>query len=310
MSFTSLVRDELARVEVEGIPAQKAELIAIVRLMGTIGGTKGKHRVEIATESAPIARRVIRLAHLSYSLKTELTTRRSMLHKTNNYLITIPAQPGLQKLLTEGGLFGGDNHTFGIPPKLVFEDGAATAYLRGAFLATGFMADPKGDFHFELSVHNEVLAQEIQKLMMRFEIEPKIIVRRGSWTVYLKGADHIINFLALVGAHSALLEAEGERVYKSIRSDINRKVNAEIANQAKATRSALDQLESIRLIAQHGDGLDSLPPALREFAELRMNNPELSLSELGEQAKPKLSKSAVNHRMRRIMAIAKKIRES
>lgn len=309
MSFTSEVRDELARIIEQQVCCRKAELTAMVRLMGVLGGnaTAG-HRIEISTESAPVARKAIKLSHLTYNLKTELMGRRSVLHKSNNYLITIPTQRPLKLLLDEGGLMGGTHHTWGIYPPLVKHDRCAIAYLRGAFLATGFIADPKGDLHFEIVVHNETLAQDIKELMDRFSISPKIIERRGQWTVYLKGAEPIIDFLALVGAHKALLDTEDKRVYKSIRNDINRQVNAEIANQAKAGNAALEQLAAIRIIAEK-QGLDSLPPALHETAQLRMNNPDISLRELGEKAKPPLSKSAINHRIRRIEKIAAELSE-
>lgn len=308
MSYTSSVRDELARVFDHNVPAMKAELVALVRIMGTIGGTGTMRRIELATENAPVARKIINLARLAFGLKTELTGRKSVLHNTNNYLITIPAQGELKRLLDEGGLMGGDNHTWGIPSKLVSSNRAAVAYLRGAFLSTGFIADPKGDYHFEFALHNETLALEIQALMERFNIESKVAPRRGSWTVYIKSSDQIMDFLALVGAHKSLLDAEDMRVLKSVRNDVVRKVNAEVANQKKASNSAAEQAEALRIIDQEGSGLASLPDALYEFAQLRLNNPELSLRDLGEQASPPLSKSAVNHRVRRIMAIADEIR--
>lgn len=309
MSFTSEVRDELARIIEQQVCCRKAELAAMVRLMGTLGGnaTSG-HRIEISTESAPVARKVIKLSHLTYNLKTELMGRRSVLHKSNNYLITLPSQRALKLLLDEGGLMGGAHQSWGIYGPLVEHDRCAIAFLRGAFLSTGFIADPKGDFHFEIVVHNETLALDIKMLMERFDIFPKTLERRGQWTVYLKGAEPILDFLALVGAHKALLDTEDKRVYKSIRNDINRQVNAEIANQAKAGNAALEQLAAIRIIVE-SQGLESLPPALQETAELRMNNPEISLRELGERAKPPLSKSAINHRIRRIEKIAAQIEE-
>lgn len=309
MSYSASVRDELARVLDHNIPAQRAELAAIVRIMGTVGGAPNSRRIEIATESAPVARKIINLAHLGYQLKTELTGRKNVLHKVNNYLITIPAQTELKRLLDEGGLIGGDNHTWGIPSKLVVSTQSAVAYLRGAFLSAGFIADPKGDYHFEFTVHNENLANDIQALMGRFELESKVATRRGNWVVYMKRADQMMDFLALVGAHKSLLDAEDVRVVKSVRTSTARTVNAELANSLKASNSAAEQREALRIIDEEGGGLSSLPEALFEFAQLRMNNPELSLRDLGEQASPPLSKSAVNHRMRRIMAIAKEIKD-
>lgn len=304
MSFTAEVKDELSRVEPRRACCSRAELAALVRIEGTlhIAGTN-RYRLEIATETAPVARRTIKLLHNVYGLKTELTVRRSVLHKTNNYLITVPSQPKLAGALRELGILGEGGLTLGIDPALVKRDCCAIAYLRGAFLGGGFVADPHGDFHFELTAENAELADDLVTLMRRFEVEARIATRRGTYAVYLKGAEPIVTFLALVGAHRALLRTEDVRIIKSMRNDVNRLVNAEIANQAKTAEAAMSQIEAIEILAATR-GLDSLPPALRELAQLRLEHPEVSLRELGELADPPLSKSAVYHRVRRIEELA------
>lgn len=300
MSFTAEVKDELSRVQPKRPCCLKAELASLVRIEGTLYLTgPNRCRLEIATETAPVARTVVKLLHGIYGLKTELTVRRSVLHKTNNYLITVPTQPALVPALTEMSILGDDGFTPGIDPKLVKRDCCAIAYLRGAFLGGGFVADPHGDFHFELTAGNEQLAEDLARLMMRFQIDARVAKRRGTFAVYLKGAEPIVTFLALVGAHRALLRTEDVRIIKSMRNDVNRLVNAEIANQQKTAEAAVMQIEAIEALAE-SIGLDRLPPALQELARLRLENPELSLRELGELADPPLSKSAVYHRVRRI----------
>ncbi len=142
--------------------------------------------------------------------------------------------------------------------------------------------------------------------MERFDIHPKVTQRRGLYAVYLKGAEPIVTFLALVGAHRALLRTEDVRIVKSMRNDVNRLVNAETANLVKTAEAAAGQVDAISLI-ENTKGLDTLPPALRELAELRLVHPDVSLRELGELADPPLSKSAVYHRVRRIEEIAAEI---
>jgi len=257
--------------------------------------------------TAPVARTVIKLLHGIYGVKTELTVRRSVLHKTNNYLITVPTQPKLAAALEELGVIGEGGLSLGIDPALVRRDCCAISYLRGAFLGGGFVADPHGDFHFELTAETEQLAEDLVALMARFGIEARVAKRRGTFAVYLKGAEPIVTFLALVGAHHALLRTEDVRIVKSMRNDVNRLVNAEIANQAKTAEAAIEQIAAIEYIEARC-GLDALPPALRDFAELRVANPEVSLRELGELADPPLSKSAVYHRVRRIEELAEKLR--
>jgi cell division protein WhiA len=307
MSFTAEVKDELSRIEPRRQCCLRAELAALVRIEGTLNiSGPGLYRLEVATETAPVARAVIKLLHGIYGLKTELTVRRSVLHKTNNYLITVPTQSKLSTALEELGIVGAEGFSVGIDPKLVKRDCCAIAYLRGAFLGGGFVADPHGDFHFELTAEAEELADDLTALMQRFEIPARVAQRRGTYAVYLKGAEPILAFLALVGAHRALLRTEDVRVVKSMRNDVNRLVNAEIANQQKTAEAAVSQLRTINALAENL-GLENLPPALRELAELRLANPEVSLRELGELADPPLTKSAVYHRVRRIEELAEEL---
>lgn len=307
MSFTAEVKDELSRIEPTRACCLKAELAALVRIEGTLHiSGPDRYRLEIATETAPVARAVIKLLHGVYALKTELTVRRSVLHKTNNYLITVPSQARLPGALAELGIIGDEGFSLGIDPVLVKKDHCAVAYLRGAFLGGGFVADPHGDFHFELTAETEQLAEDLVGLMARFDIEARLAKRRGTFAIYLKGAEPIVTFLALVGAHRALLRTEDVRIVKSLRNDVNRLVNAEIANQQKASDAAMSQIEAINALSV-AQGLDNLPPALRELAELRLANPEVSLRELGELADPPLTKSAVYHRVRRIEELAEEM---
>lgn len=309
MSFTAEVKEELSRVESSRSCCPRAELSALIRVEGTlhISGTE-RFRLEMATETAPVARKAIKLMHGLYGLKTELTVRRSVLHKTNNYLITVPSQPSLAPALRDLGIL---DESLGlnsdVSSRLVRRDCCAIAYLRGAFLGGGFVADPQGDFHFELTAETEQHARGLVELMARFGISARVTRRRGLYAVYLKGAEPIVTFLALVGAHRALLRTEDVRIIKSMRNDVNRLVNAETANVQKSADAAIAQVEDIRLLAET-HGLESLPPALHELAQLRLEHPDVSIRELGEYATPPLSKSAVYHRIRRIEAHAADLR--
>ncbi|MDR3315547.1 MAG: DNA-binding protein WhiA [Coriobacteriales bacterium] len=306
MSFTAEVKDELSRLMPEHMPCRKAELSALIRVQGKLSGN---FRLEITTETAPVARAVVRLIHDVYHLKTEITTRKSMLHKTYNYLITVPAQIGLEDAIRDMGILSDSGLELGVDPRLIRKPCCSASYLRGAFLSGGFISNPQGDFHLELTCGHEALANGLVALLARSNIPARSMKRRGNWIVYSKGAEPILDFLALVGAHSSMLAMENVRVTKSLRNDVNRRLNAEMANQAKSIDAAMEQLRAIRLLVEKR-GIDSLPPALRELARLRLSHPDVSLRELGEYAKPPLSKAAVYHRVRRIDAIAKEYLES
>ena len=230
--------------------------------------------------------------------------RRSVLHKTPNYLIEVPAQPHLADALRDMGVLSAEGGLeMGIKESLVAKPCCAAAYLRGAFLGSGFISNPKSDFHFEITVESEALAEGLVELMARKDITARIIARRSSYMVYLKSGNAITEFLAFTGAHQAALSMEEERVVKSVRNDVNRQINAELANQQKASNAAVEQIYAIRRVVEHY-GMEDLPPALQEFIRLRVTYPEASLKELGERATPPLSKSAVYHRVRRLESMA------
>lgn len=302
MSFTSEVKDELSRIEPTCPRCDRAELSALIRIEGTLSISGEGPRLELATETASVARTAIRLLHSVYELATNLTVRRSILHKTHNYLITVPPQVGLTDALRDMGILGDEGFEGGIRPELVEDACCAGAYLRGAFLGGGYIADPRGAFHFELAGPSEELIVACLELMREHGIKARYIRRHNMYAIYIKGIEQIIAFLALVGAHQGALTIENARVIKSVRNDTNRRVNAEIANQVKATKASLRQIECIRrLVGQKG--IEAIPASLREVALLRIKHPDASVKELGELADPPLSKSAVYHRMRRIAAM-------
>lgn len=308
MSFSSDVKEELCRVEPVCSHCQNAVLAALIRIEGSLflsGG--GKHRLEFATDAGNIARLMVRSVHELYGLKTETVMRQSVLHKTPNYLIKVPSQEGLDDVLVKLGILSPSGGLeMGIAPSLIKKQCCAAAYVRGAFLGSGFISNPRGDFHFEISVESEEMAQGIIDILDTKGINAKTMKRRNAYIVYMKSGSAISEFLAFVGAHKGACSMEEVRVYKSIRNDVNRQTNAEIANQAKSASAAVDQLFAIRTVVD-AYGIESLPPALREFIRLRVANPDASLKELGEKSKPPLSKSAVAHRVRRIEELARQV---
>lgn len=304
MSFTSEVKEELCRVPAMCSHCDRALLASLVRAEGSLllsGG--GRCRIELATDSPSVARTVVRLTHEIYHLHTESTVRRSVLHKTPNYFILIPDQPALRDALFDMGIMDANGLVPGIQDRLVEKRCCSAAYLRGFFLGSGFVSSPKGDFHFEMIVENEELAQDLVELMSARGISARIMQRRNSFVVYLKSGTAISEFLALVGAHQCALAMENERVIKSVRNDVNRLVNAEIANQQKASHASMEQIMQIRFVV-NAYGMEKLSAGLKEFIRLRVANPDATIKELGQLANPPLSKSAVYHRIRRIEQMA------
>ncbi len=307
MSFNSDVKEEFARVPGSCSHCERALLAALLRIEGTlfISGPD-RYRLEIATDTPSVARLAWRLLHENYGLRTELTTRRSVLHKTPNYLIDVPVQEGLSDALHDMGVLSEEGLELGVAPELIAKQCCAAAYLRGAFLGSGFVSDPRGDFHFEISVEAEEMARDIVAILDDKGIHARYIQRRSSYIVYLKSGEAILEFLAFAGAHQSALAMENARVVKSVRNDVNRQTNAEIANQNKAASASVDQLYAMRKVLE-AYGVDRLPPALQEVIRLRVKYPDATLKELGEHSDPPLSKSAVYHRIRRIEAMAQEL---
>ena len=301
MSFSAEVKDELSRVQAA---KRRADLAQLAAIMKTCGQIDAHLQLEVSTETGALARVLIKLVHQVCRLKTELTVKRSGIHKSRTYVVSIPQQEGLITVLQALGIIDTQDQVYiGIKPDLLDDADKAGAFLRGVFLGCGFIAHPKGDFHFELNLADKDFALALQKELLSYGIKLKYLARRSDHVLYLKNGDEILYALAFMGAHNSALSIENVRVLKALRSDINRQVNAELANQKRSSRAALQQIEMIEHI-EKTIGFDKLSQALNYFCKLRLRYPELSLRELGELAQPPLSKSAINHRLRRISELA------
>lgn len=304
MSFTAEVKDELSRVEAPSVEAELAQLSALVRICGTLSfHGVGRYSIRVSTETGAVARTVIKLTHKLFDLETSLTVRRSVLHKTRNYLIEMPVQRGLEADLVQLGILTpGRGLTPGVPASLVSSSAALAAYVRGAFMAGGFIADPRGEFHLEIAVTGEDFAADLVELVGELGATARLNRRRGAFAIYLKSYDDVIALLRGMGALKTARFVEVARAKKSVKNDVNRRVNAEMANQVRSTGAAAEQLELIDRAEKVLD-MGSLPPALREFCRARRANPELSLAALGETLDPPVSKSAMYHRVLRLQAL-------
>lgn len=183
------------------------------------------------------------------------------------------------------------------------------AFIRGAFLASGSMSDPNKAYHFEIVCRTPEQAGRLQELMREFETEPKVVERKNYYVVYLKEGAQIVDMLNVMEAYVSLMNLENVRIIKEMRNTVNRKVNCETANISKTVNAAVKQIADIELI-RDTEGLDSLPMSLREMAQVRLEHPEAPLKDLGTYMDPPVGKSGINHRLRKLAAMADAIRES
>lgn len=301
MSFSAEVRDELSRQQATCEYCGLATLAALVRVCGTLSLTgRGGYQLQVATETGAVARTMIELTHKILKLKTDLTVRRSILHKVRNYLIVLPDQPDLEKALVLLGVLDRSGALVpGVPRHVANRACCRRAFVRGCLIAGGFVADPKGDFHLEIAVQGEQFAQDIADLIGTMGVPARVNPRRGAFAVYIKSAEDIRQLLSKLGAERAVAEIEEARAVKHVKNQVNRRVNAELANQTRSAGAAQKQLDLIETLEKL-EKRPGLPDALETFCRLREEHPDLSLRDLGQLADPPLSKSALYHRVLRL----------
>lgn len=314
MSFSSTVKNELCRLENINSCCLLSELAAVICLNGTAApASAGGYNIRITTENAAFARRIFSSIKKMCDIYAEVTIRKSRrLKKHASYMLFITPAAGSEKLLEKAGVTvreasdGGRAAGLVLSGKDMFRRQCCRkAFLRGAFLAGGSISDPEKTYHLELTSRTRTQARVLAIIMEYFKLRARIILRKGSYVTYLKEGENIVDFLNIVGAHNALMELENVRIVKDMRNNVNRIVNCETANLGKTVNASLRQVENIRYIASN-IGFDKLPASLRDIAALRLEHSSASLAELGQLLSPSLGKSGVNHRLRKLDAIAER----
>ncbi|TRM13107.1 DNA-binding protein WhiA [Lentibacillus cibarius] len=309
MSFASEIKKELTGIELDTC-CEYAELAALIRMNGVLSMARNIYTLDVQTENAAIARRIYTLIKSLYSVPVELLVRKKMKLKKNNVYI-VRMKEDVQELLTDLGVLQG-SYTFTrkIPDKYLDRDCCRKSYLRGAFLAGGSINNPEtSSYHLEIfnayQEHNDALTE----LLNDFQLRARQLERKKGYITYLKEAEKITEFLSIIGAHNALFKFEDVRIVRDMRNSVNRLVNCETANLNKTIGAAFRQIENIQFI-ENTVGLDVLPEKLREIAVLRVEHQDITLKELGELvSNGKISKSGVNHRLKKIDEFAEKLRE-
>lgn len=311
MSFSSKTKNELARRTSDSKCCQLAELSALVRVSGSIHLVgRGKTNLTIATENPAIARLIFILFKRSMKVYTDIdVSKNTVLRKNNLYTIKILDSTEILKKLEimieeDGSIIINDN----VPVTLIDDECCKRAYIRGTFLGGGSLSDPEKSYHMEMITHSIDYATGLADLINTYGLRSRVIARKKNFIVYLKEGDQIVDLLNIIGAHTALLSFENTRIVKSMRNNINRIVNCETANLSKMVDTAVRQKHCIEVI-RDSIGIESLPDNLKEIANLRYDNTDVSLKELGEMLNPPIGKSGVNHRLRKIEKIALDILE-
>lgn len=309
MTFAAEVKKECTLLEVHREHA-KAELAALIRMNGAVSLHQQQLILNVQSENAAIARRLFSLLKDHYHVEGELIVRRKMKLKKNNVYI-VRCRHNVPALLEDLAIFEGLMPIANVSPTIMDDEQKKRSYLRGAFLAGGSVNNPQSSrYHLEIYSNYEEHNEDICRMMNDFQLNARSIMRRNGYITYLKEAEKIAEFLAIIGANRATLTFEDVRIMRDMRNSVNRLVNCETANVNKIINASQKQLDAIRLIADKV-GLDHLPEKLRVMAQFRLENPDLSLIELGEQLpNGPISKSGVNHRLRKLVEIAETLNET
>ena len=310
--FAVSVKDELVRLPLGKSCCQLSEIGALTRTSGSLsfhGG--GSLTVTYRLEHTGAARRLFQLLKTRLSVSPQLHyTQTKQLGGRKTWVLTLNG-PDSQKLLTALHMMEKDEEGHltirrTVPRHPMTRQCCRKAFFRAAFLGAGTMANPEKEYHLEWTAEDDRLPETLRRLLEKSDLPCNTYGRRGHTVVYLKRAEHVSSMLALMGAAASVLKMENIRVNRQLRLRATRAANCDEHNSEKMLDAAEKQAQACRNISLRV-GLFTLPPALQEMARARMENPDLSLAELGAMMDPPISKSAVNHRLRRLQEIAEEL---
>lgn len=289
MSFSLRVKNELSENGLGKICCMKAELAAFF----LFGAKIQDDQIKLVTEHAAVAQRMFMLLQKVFGIHAKVEVRT---HSVTTYHLT--AGRDTKRILAELGI---EEEQFRINYHLLREECCMKAFLRGAFFSCGSMTDPEKNYHLEFVTFRRQLSQDFVALLNELGIDARVSVRKSNYVIYVKSAETICSLLILMGASGALMDLENIRIVKEMNNATNRATNCDMANMDRMLNAAQKQISAIRKVLKlHPD----LSEELKEFCRLRLENPDASLEQLGRLMNPSISKSGVNHRMRKIMKLA------
>lgn len=300
MSFTIKVKEELLTLAI----SDKNELSAIIKMSGSLGLTGQGLTLSITTENAKIARHIYNLVESIYSLTPEIKYHQKTNLRKNrvyNVFITENVEEILSDLQLADSFFGIET---GIKPSILEDDEKGRSYLRGAFLATGTIRDPEsGKYQLEIFSVYQDHAEDLADLMRKFMLDAKVIEHKNGSITYLQKAEDIMDFLIVIGAMACREAFEEVKIMRETRNDINRANNAETANITKTITASMKTINNIVKIMDTV-GLEALPVELQQIAQVRVAHPDYSIQQIADSLEIPITKSGVNHRLRKINKIA------
>ena len=296
MSFCSKAKAELCKIPISKTCCAVAESYGVLLFCNTFSPTS----IRIVTESRDFAQRLPKLFQKAFSLKFDQTPETEQ----GKQIFSMDDPRKIHRIYDIFGLEAATTVALQVNLGILEEDCCRVSFLRGAFMAGGSVTDPEKRYHLELATSHLRVSREVKHLMEEVGFAPKCVTRAGSHVLYFKQSDQIEDFLTTLGAPVCAMGIMEAKVEKDLRNGVNRRVNCETANLGKAVDAAQEQLAAIRRLKERGL-YEELPEKLKETAQLRQDHPEATLLELSQMQDPPVSKSAINHRMRKLMELSR-----
>ena len=300
ISFAGKVKNELCRVGISRQCCARAEGYGVL----LYGNTFTPGEIRIITENGDFAARLPKLFQKAFGVKFDRVPEE--MNGKGKLIFGITAPEKLEKIINTLGYDARQLTALHVNFGILEEDCCRTEFLRGAFLAGGSVTDPEKRYHLELATSHVPASREVQALMEEMGFLPRSIRRGADALLYFKQSEHIEDFLTKIGAPAAAMDIMTAKVDKEIRNGANRAMNCDMANVNKTLDAAQEQVGAIEKLRRSARW-DTLPEKLRQTAALRLEYPELSLVQLAEKCDPPVTKSCMNHRMRKLMEEAKEL---
>ena len=293
VSFSSDAKAELCRDFINRKCCAMAEASGVLLFCNTVS----QEQIRIVTESEAFAARLPQLFSIAFRLDFD------ELQSGSKFTFQLLDREKIRSVFQTIGYSPRDSITLHVNYGLLEKECCRVSFLRGAFLSGGSVTDPEKRYHLELATSHHKVSRETESLLLEQGFAPKSTLRNGSSILYFKQSDAIEDFLTLLGAPVAAMGLMEAKIEKEMKNKINRIVNCDNANTQKVVEAAQTQIAAIRRLEERGL-LETLPEKLRQTAALRMENPEVNLNELAELFDPPLTKSALNHRLRKLCELA------
>ena len=297
MSFSGDVKAELCRAELGRGCCARAEVYGALLCCNTFTSRE----VRLITECGSFARRLPELLDRAFGLAFDRLPGEG----ERKYVLQLTDAGKISRIIDAFGFDSRQSPVLHINFGLLEEDCCRAAFLRGAFLAGGSVTEPSKRYHLELATSHAQASRELMVLLTEMGCRPRRTVRGGSQVVYFKSSGQIEDLLTRMGAPAQAMELGNTRAEKELRNGVNRRVNCEAANLDKAVDAAQEQLRAIRRLYEQGR-VEGLPAALKETIVLRETYPERTLTQLAEEFEPPVTKSCLNHRLRKLVELSRK----